>query len=73
MTTTLQQQRAELKAAVTNNYNPSAFPGSAAWRRCNSAQIALEVFDAAHPEILAEIKAQQLAAREARLNSTYID
>ena len=64
--TTLRAQRLILSDAEYNSYNPDAFPGSRAWKANNIAAQALAAFDAEHPEIIAEIKAEQAAARAAK-------
>ena len=55
-------ERKELVATERNTYSPEHFPGSAAWKRNRVAELALTAFDAAHPEVLARIKAAQAAA-----------
>ena len=60
------ETRASLAQAVSRAYSPSSFPGSRAWLICNKAEKALDAFDAANPEVLAEMKAAKKAADEAR-------
>ena len=62
----LRSERKRLGNAVSNSYSPTSFPGSAAWRVNFEARQALDSFDAAHPEIIAEINAEIKAARQAR-------
>ena len=61
MTTTLAEQRAELAKKENYTYDPANFPGSQGWRANQLARRALSEFDAAHPEILAQIKADREA------------
>jgi len=57
----LKTERTNLAEIAFELYNPENFPGSTAWRKWNDAEKALEAFDAAHPEIIAEIKAARKA------------
>ena len=66
METQLTAARTNLAEIAYDLYSPENFPGSTAWRKCNVAEKALEAFDAAHPEIIAEIK----AARQAKAAAT---
>ena len=43
-----------------------AFPGSKAWNRAAADRKALASFDAAHPEVVAQIEADRLADQAAR-------
>ena len=58
MTSDLLQQREQLRRAECNTYNPEDFPGSRRWLRHDQAEKALRDFDAAHPEILVELRRQ---------------
>ena len=58
----LKRERQVLADKAYNTYSPSNYPGSRAWRANMAAEAALEAFDAAHPEIVAEIR----AARDAK-------
>lgn len=49
-------QRRELTDALAN-CESGAFPGSAARRREMAAMMALDAFDKAHPEVIAQIRA----------------
>ena len=60
------ETRAALAQAVSRAYSPSSFPGSRAWMICNRAEKALDAFDAANPDVIAEMKAAKKAADEAR-------
>lgn len=60
---TLREERAILAKEELNTYDADAFPGSAPWMKNNKAAKVLRAFDAAHPEILAELKADAEAAR----------
>ena len=51
-------QRRELSAECDSD---GAFPGSKAWTRACEAMKALDAFDAAHPEVLVEIKVRHSA------------
>jgi len=62
-------QRAALVTAEYNTYNPEAFPGSAEWRKNAAARDALDTFDAAHPELVAELEAEAKAAKQARYDA----
>ena len=44
-----------------------AFPGSKAWNRAAADRKVLAAFDAAHPEVLAEIEAERAAKQAARI------
>ena len=61
METNLKNQRRDLAETVYNLYSPDNFPGSRAWIECNNARKELAAFDAAHPEIIAQIKDDQAA------------
>jgi hypothetical protein len=67
-TAELQEARKELVRNERGTYSPDDFPGSGGWRRNKAAREALKAFDAAHPEILAGIKAAR-ATREAEQNA----
>ena len=58
----LKLDRQALADRAYNTYSPSNYPGSKAWRANMAAEAALEAFDAAHPEVIAAIK----AARDAK-------
>jgi hypothetical protein len=60
-------QRDELVAAELNTYSPDNFPGSSAWRRNHACINDLEAFDAAHPELVAELASD----REAKAKTDY--
>ena len=49
-------QRQALAETEYDLYSSDSFPGSKTWRQHNAALVALRDFDAAHPEIIAEIK-----------------
>lgn len=51
------QQRKQLSRDVINLYSPEHFPGSRAWHAQERAECALHAFDAAHPEVVAHLKA----------------
>ena len=55
----LYAKRQELTDQQQNLYDPSDFPGSAEWKKHNTALKAVTTFDAEHPEIKAELKAQR--------------
>ena len=57
MTTT--ETREELRLAEYNSYDPDNFPGSRGWRANQAARKALADYDAAHPELVAEIAARK--------------
>lgn len=61
----LKAQRADLAKAEYNSYDPDHFPGSKGWLRNKQARIALEAFDAAHPDILAANQAARNAEQAA--------
>ena len=61
----LRAQRKALVEAEYNSYDPEAFPGSPQWRKNKAARNALDEFDAAHPEVAAEIKAEAAAKKAA--------
>lgn len=58
-------QRAALAAAERNSYSSDAFPGSHRWLLNKRAADALAAFDAAHPELVAELEAERAAAESA--------
>ena len=60
---TLAEKREELKKLDEYSYSPDSFPGSQDWIEHRQAEQALKDFDAAHPEIVAEIIAQQKPRR----------
>ena len=62
-------QRKALVIAEYNAYSPDHFPGSAKWNRWNQAVKALEAFDAAHPELVAELKSEAEADRKAKYDA----
>lgn len=62
-------QRKALAIAEYNLYSPDHFPGSEKWNRWNQAVKALEAFDAAHPELVAELKAEAEAGRNAKYDA----
>lgn len=62
----LKHTREDLAHKVENLYCPDDFPGSRAWRAHLAAERALRDFDAAHPEIVAEIRAARATAEAAR-------
>ena len=53
-------------AADLANTDPDAFPGSRAAKARREAEIILESFDAAHPEVLKELRARKRAGVIAR-------
>jgi hypothetical protein len=59
MTTT--ETREELRIAEYNSYDPDDFPGSKGWWAHKRASDALRAYDAAHPEVVAEIAARKAA------------
>ena len=65
MNAELKNQRNALAEKAYNLYSPSSFPGSKEWRAQQEAQRALDAFDAEHPEIVAQIKAERAAADKA--------
>ena len=58
-------QREALVMAERGSYSPDAFPGSRQWLANKRAADALAEFDAAHPELVAELKAEADAAKQA--------
>lgn len=62
---TLEGQRDVLAAAVYDSYSADNYPGSRAWIANKRAADALAAFDAAHPEIVAEITAARKANQAA--------
>ena len=62
-------QRRNLVRAEMDSYDSSAFPGSRQWRQNQSDRAAIKAFDAAHPEVLAEIKAGDEAAKAAKMDA----
>jgi hypothetical protein len=48
------------------NCDPDAFPGSRAAKARREAEIILDTFDAAHPEVIKEIRARKRAGIAAR-------
>lgn len=65
----LRTEREALAQAESRSYDPDAFPGSARWMKNNNAARALAAFDAEHPEIVAELKAEKEAARKAKFDA----
>ena len=63
---TLREERSELARAEYNSYDEDAFPGSARWMKNRRDSDALAAFDAAHPEIIAELETERKAAQQAR-------
>lgn len=59
--------RAKLALEESNTYSENHYPGSRAWHINNDAALALRAFDAAHPEMVAQIK----AGRIAKMNTDY--
>lgn len=59
MTQDLREQREALADAESNAYSPDNFPGSRRWTIWARHLDALDVFDAAHPEIIATIEAER--------------
>ncbi len=59
MTTELKKERDKLAETERDMYDPDNFPGSLEYNEHSIALKALTVFDAAHPAIIAEIKAQR--------------
>jgi hypothetical protein len=57
----------ELRVAASRAYDSDAFPGSPRWHEANKAEEAVEEYEAAHPEVVAEINRRLVAARKARL------
>ena len=57
----LYAERQELAEQERNLYSPDYSPGSAGWKKHNTALKAVAAFDAEHPEIKAELKAQRKA------------
>jgi hypothetical protein len=51
-------ERTKLAEAMCNA-DTGAFPGSKAYRAYSAASMALEAFDEAHPEVIAEIRRVQ--------------
>ena len=67
--TTMRDERCMIECMI--DYSPSDFPGSKRWKATQAARATLAAWDAAHPEIVAEIeaeKAAKLAARNAAIN-----
>ena len=62
-------KRNELSDAERYSYSPDDFPGSKNWRINKAHADALAAFDAANPEVLAEVKAQRKAREAARYNA----
>ena len=62
-------QREALVTAEYNRYSPDHFPGSAKWNAWNRAVKDLEAFDAAHPDLVAELAAEKAARRQAEYDS----
>jgi len=58
-------QRAEFANAMADT-DPTAFPGSRAARARSEAESILAAFDAAHPEVIREIRARKRAGITAR-------
>ena len=58
-------QRAALAKAERDSYSADAFPGSRQWLENKKHADALKAFDAAHPELVAELKAEREAAERA--------
>lgn len=58
----LKAERRDLVAAELNTYGPDDFPGSRRWQAHHRAELAVKDFDAAHPEVLAAIKAERAGA-----------
>jgi hypothetical protein len=61
----LRKQHDALMAADRAAYSASAFPGTPRWWASVRAHDAVTAFEAAHPEMVAEIKAEQAAKRAA--------
>lgn len=61
--------RAKLAREERNTYSPNYFPGTRAWHKNHDAVIALREFDAAHPEIAAEIDAAWRAREAAKYDA----
>ncbi len=59
MKITEKTEREKLAMNVSLAYSPDDFPGSKGWLECQKLQKELDAFDAAHPEIIAQIKADQ--------------
>lgn len=55
----LADQRAEIAGRLADR--AGAFPGSSAWRQAQALEAELAAFDAAHPEVVAEINARRAA------------
>lgn len=62
-------QREALVIAEYNSYDADAFPGSAKWRKNHSDRLALDVFDAANPDLVEEIKKERALGQKARYNA----
>ena len=60
----LADQRTILALNIEGSYSPDDFPGSRRWTICKGHQDALDAFDAAHPEIIAAIRAEEKAAAD---------
>jgi len=69
MNSELRSERKRLAEAEFNSYSPENFPGSAGWRKNKIAKDALAVFDLAHPDIVAELKAEREATQKAKYDS----
>jgi hypothetical protein len=65
---TLKEKRERLADQVSYSYSPESFPGSADWIENRKHQAVLDDFDATHPEIIAEIKAEEKAKSIAAAN-----
>lgn len=63
----LEEKREMLASAEYNAYREDAFPGSKAWNIWTEAHKSLNEFDAAHPEIVAEITRKANAKRKEEL------
>jgi len=62
----LENKRANLKRESYSD----AFPGSLDWKAARAAEKELAEFDAAHPEIVAEIKSKEAKKKEADKKDT---
>jgi hypothetical protein len=60
------EQLRELRQAARDAYTDD-FPGSARWHRMTEREQEVAVFEAAHPEVVAEVNRRQVEARNARL------
>jgi hemerythrin len=65
---TLREERSELVKSELNTYDADAFPGSAQWMKNRKFVTAIKEFDAAHPEIIAELKAEKKASDDAKFD-----